>query len=366
MNQLATLGNAQLPAHIQGDSAQATGLVTSESVPRITLRDASFIIKKDGNEIKVGLGKPINVVILGIDPPEAKRTAKQFYAGGWTEDSADAPDCYSNDGVAPDQSIADPQCGTCAQCPKNAWGSGHDADGNPSKGKACSDRKNLLVVLGGKHIDGDVFRLSVPPTSLKSLSTFGRELVRYNVNMHKIITQISVDEDNSKGMVFGYAGYLEEPEANRMAARAAGAEVQEMVHRALPAPESAMANPKPAVSEELDLDGLGDGAEQQAGAATEQRAAGTQGGEQAGAVTLVDDAGRPWDTRIDSTGKTKNADGTWRLKRGVSKELVAEVIASYVAPTEAVGEAVQQTQADSAPDGADELDDLLSNWGGGV
>ncbi len=388
MNQLATLGDAQLPAHVQSAGGQAAGLVTSESIPRITLRDASFILKKDGNEIKVGLAKPIQVVILGIDPPEAKRTAKQFYAGGWSEDSADAPDCYSNDGVAPDQSIAEPQCGNCAACPKNAWGSGHDADGNPSKGKACSDRKNLLVVLGGKHIDHDIFRLSVPPTSLKSLSTFGRELVRYNVNMHKIVTQISVDEDNSKAMVFSYAGFLTEPEANRMEARAVGAEVQEMIHpAALPAPAgTSMANPAPAVGDEdLDLSTLsgvvttGDASAQEDLAVTSTGTADViqhipDGRVDASTDSTTDEvnfdsAGRPWDERIDGKAKNFNADGTWRLKRGASKELVTQVLAEYTTPSTQVQESAgaESGGADAVPADAEAaLDDLLDSWGSGV
>ena len=49
-------------------------------------------------------------------------------------------------------------------------------------------------------------------------------------------------------------------------------------------------------------------------------AGGTQGGVE------VDSAGHPYDVRIHSAGKTKLAsDQTWKLKKGVDKELVAQI-----------------------------------------
>lgn len=39
----------------------------------------------------------------------------------------------------------------------------------------------------------------------------------------------------------------------------------------------------------------------------------------------VDVAGMAWDTRIHSRGKSKNVDGTWRRKRGISEELIKQV-----------------------------------------
>ena len=54
-------------------------------------------------------------------------------------------------------------------------------------------------------------------------------------------------------------------------------------------------------------------------------------------VTTVelDENGIPWDERIHAGTKRKNADGTWSLKKGVDKELAAQIIAEYqsAAPT---------------------------------
>lgn len=61
----------------------------------------------------------------------------------------------------------------------------------------------------------------------------------------------------------------------------------------------------------------------------------------------LDVNGRPWDERIHASSKAKNADGTWRAKRGVASELVAEVEAELAgSPTDALDE----------PEVADEVD----------
>lgn len=42
-------------------------------------------------------------------------------------------------------------------------------------------------------------------------------------------------------------------------------------------------------------------------------------------TTTVTMSGIPWDARIHSKSKAKKADGTWRYKRGVDKDMIAEV-----------------------------------------
>ena len=43
----------------------------------------------------------------------------------------------------------------------------------------------------------------------------------------------------------------------------------------------------------------------------------------------LDKNGVLWDERIHAGTKRKNADGTWSLKKGVDKELPAQIIAEY-------------------------------------
>lgn len=50
---------------------------------------------------------------------------------------------------------------------------------------------------------------------------------------------------------------------------------------------------------------------------------------ESGATVELDKNGIPWDERIHAGTKRKNADGTWSLKKGVDKELAAQIIAEY-------------------------------------
>lgn len=47
-------------------------------------------------------------------------------------------------------------------------------------------------------------------------------------------------------------------------------------------------------------------------------------------ASSLDDSGRPWDERIDSSSEKKNADGTWKARRGVDKATRAAVLAELV------------------------------------
>jgi hypothetical protein len=49
-----------------------------------------------------------------------------------------------------------------------------------------------------------------------------------------------------------------------------------------------------------------------------------------------DTAGLPWDERIHSSTKSKNADGTWRIKRGTSPQVVGKVTKELQATVAAV------------------------------
>lgn len=62
----------------------------------------------------------------------------------------------------------------------------------------------------------------------------------------------------------------------------------------------------------------------------------------------VDRAGMPWDARIHASSKATVADGTWRLKRNVSPELVEQVKAELLQSAAAVPP-VAETPAAAVP-----------------
>ena len=63
----------------------------------------------------------------------------------------------------------------------------------------------------------------------------------------------------------------------------------------------------------------------------------------------LDKNGIPWDERIHAGTKRKNADGTWSLKKGVDKDLAAQIIAEYQSAAPTAPAAPSKPSAPSAP-----------------
>lgn len=58
---------------------------------------------------------------------------------------------------------------------------------------------------------------------------------------------------------------------------------------------------------------------------------------QASPIVDLDSDGKEWDERIHSSSRAKNGDGRWKLKRGVDKALVAQVLGDVAIEDEADG-----------------------------
>lgn len=223
-------GNSQLPAHLQEVEGTNNGMITSgESIPRISIKGLQFQLKtKDAVAPLAPKGQHLDVVVLAVDPPN-KNVGKAFFESGYSGNS-DKPDCSSANGVVPDHWIDNPQHTACATCPKAVWGSAINAKGNEVK--ACSDHKRLIVT-PVDNIGGDIAVVQVPPTSLKNLSGYGRQLNKHKAPLPAVITRMSFDQQSEHPMLcFDAVGYLPEDQAKAALARAASDELQDQLHTA--------------------------------------------------------------------------------------------------------------------------------------
>jgi hypothetical protein len=96
--------------------------------------------------------------------------ARTYYAKKFTERDADegtAPDCSSNDGIAPLPNSPNKQSEKCATCPHAVWGSRVNEDGTGGKGTACS--QNARIAFAMPDLLDKPFLLRVPPKSLKPM-----------------------------------------------------------------------------------------------------------------------------------------------------------------------------------------------------
>jgi hypothetical protein len=134
----------------------------------------------------------VDVVILKAQ----KDMSRVFYASGYVQGvRGKKPDCWSSDGVRPDEAVAQPINSVCATCPNAQWGSG----GSPAapKAQACQQRRRTVVVPYNpqpydltNEVEGGPMLLSVPPGSLTNL-------VRYSEQLNEMELA-----DGSKGMPY--------------------------------------------------------------------------------------------------------------------------------------------------------------------
>lgn len=197
-----------VPEHLRkylsnsGASNDAASMASaSSSIPRISLKGRKFRFREGGEEIRKPADE-IYVVILAVEPG-AGLNQKTYYEKGYQQGDSSPPDCSSSNGVHPDAWITNPVNRTCRDCPKNRFGSAQ-----VGKGKACKDSKRLWVV-EPDNIEGTVFALGVPVTSLKEMAAYGSMLQANGVPVSAVITKLSMKDSEYPELVFEFCGVLE-------------------------------------------------------------------------------------------------------------------------------------------------------------
>jgi hypothetical protein len=193
---LATI-NAPLPAFLQnlpdaGDYNELEQNVRG-SYAIVSVKGKVFAVKFGGETQQVlnEQGYPaqyLDVVIVSANP----NLTKTYYATTFTDDSAERPDCWSEDGVTP--AAPNPANNICATCPKNQFGS--RISDNGSKGKACSDTRKLVIV-PATNITNESFgggmMLRVSPTGLQDLANYNKKLRSGGAAYFAVVTRLSFD-----------------------------------------------------------------------------------------------------------------------------------------------------------------------------
>lgn len=178
---------------------------SSISVPRISLRAKKFRYMEGGEEVKAE--SETDIVILSVDPGPGK-FVKTFYEGSYNSGDSSPPTCSSSDGIRPDSWVTTPQSQVCANCPKNQFGSATSRSGK--KSKACRDAKRLWVVRPDA-LDGTVYGVNVPVTSLKNLAELGQQLKSFNVPISAAVVHMAMEDDESFPILkFSILGWLNE------------------------------------------------------------------------------------------------------------------------------------------------------------
>lgn len=152
---------------------------------------APFISTEDGvMKLKDNvIGKKLDAVILGV------AIEHTLYPGRYQKGKPNPAVCFyvgpgPEDEAKPHASSPQPQSATCGTCIKNAFGSGQ---GNA---KACRQSRRLLIMPLGPNDDpakAEIYRLRVPPTSIKHLVSYGALLKSYKRPIQTVVTSIEFE-----------------------------------------------------------------------------------------------------------------------------------------------------------------------------
>lgn len=139
---------AAIPAYLQETLGDEKNIVDRVSVPSLSYGGKVWTISKDGEKTRImkvnddgdEVAVPlIRVVVLDY----AKRRGRAYYEGAYDPDKQSAPLCWSEDGVKPHASIAEPQHSTCEGCPWSVKGS--KVTDNNRAVTACSQHRMIVV-----------------------------------------------------------------------------------------------------------------------------------------------------------------------------------------------------------------------------
>ena len=223
-------------------NADALQGISTGFPPSIRIKRNGFRVV-DGNGDEINLkpndlagGEYLDIVILAAKPGLNKVYYEAAYDPNQVEPSA--PDCFSLDGVTPDKSVNKPVNPTCGTCPMNAFGSGRNAAGQPTKGKACADSKILAVFR-----KGSVYSFKIPPASLKNFGLYVKNLTNRGVPLGNVITYVGFDEDADYSVLqFRVGAFIPESAKEALLAVSKSQEVADIVkpleYRALPPPQT--------------------------------------------------------------------------------------------------------------------------------
>lgn len=216
-----TVLQSNVPAHLQNNTAAAernAGALAGTGgggVDRISLKQSRFRIIEGGEEVAKLDASALNLVLLRVNDG----ITKTYYEDAWNpSQEAQAPTCYSDNGVVPSPNADKPQAQTCAECPHSAWGSKINPN-TKAESKECSDSKRIAVVAAGDVAKKDVktYQLSVPAASLKDFGKYVRQLNALSpaVPYNALVTQVAFDTDATyPKLLFSPVRYLSTDEFN--------------------------------------------------------------------------------------------------------------------------------------------------------
>lgn len=187
---VSTSAGRREPSELAKSMASGAGGGTSRRIQTNT--NGTFKRLVNGEQVGNAVRGDINVIIAHALP----KVSRVFYAGAYDPNAKPTlPDCWSNNGDAPEAAAGNKQAPNCAVCPKNVVGSGQNG-----KGRACRYQRRIAVLLEGDD-SGEVYQFNVPAKSLFGKGTgnvhpfesYIRFLLANHESPDSVVTNISYD-----------------------------------------------------------------------------------------------------------------------------------------------------------------------------
>lgn len=198
------------------DAARA-GVQASFAVVGYKGRAWSLKHRGENTLVRDAKGAPVptlEIVIVGVAPA----VSKIYYQKAYVEGDDNAPDCFSIDGVAPDNASPKKQNDICATCRHNQWGSRVTDAGK--RAKSCQDSRRIAIVPLGDILNktlGGPMLLRVPPTSLPNLASYSDLLERKGADFPYVATVLGFDYAVAyPKLTFEAAGFLNDEQARQV------------------------------------------------------------------------------------------------------------------------------------------------------
>lgn len=145
----------------------------------------------NGEQVGNAVRGEINLIIINA-LPDVSRT---FYAEKFDPNKeATIPDCWSNNGQAPEAAAPNKQHSNCMECPQNIKGSGDQG------GKACRYQRRVAVLVEGDE-SGDIYQFNIPAKSLfgkgqgnvHPFESYRKFLAANGEDIDNVVTNVSFD-----------------------------------------------------------------------------------------------------------------------------------------------------------------------------
>jgi hypothetical protein len=219
---LANAGVSELTKKLAGNSG----------VKRIVPKNGIFRKEIGGKEMGK-VKEKINTIIINA----SAHVGRIYYAQAWSADSEPtSPECFSNDGKAPDASAVNPQSSKCDTCPQNIKGSGMGTS------KSCRYSRRIAVMLEDDFntaLEGEVYQMNLASKSLfgdsvgentHTFENYAKYLANNGRSLEYVTTQISFNEDNdNQSVLFTPMGFINKHQFNVITPRMKEPAVQKMV-----------------------------------------------------------------------------------------------------------------------------------------